>query len=107
MSANCAPDRDWSAHRARLLTEASTATTAELGLPELATVLLIQGLAQSGEAPASLEKKLAQLLELAQPLGQAAFAEAVAERFQPAAFAAGLQRLSDLGIGLLDDHEIE
>ncbi|SEJ77267.1 hypothetical protein SAMN05216201_11772 [Pseudomonas linyingensis] len=31
-----------SAHRARLLTEASTAPTAELGIPELASKLLIQ-----------------------------------------------------------------
>lgn len=94
-----------SADRARLLVDEPTATTDELGLPELASVLLIQGLMQA--TAASLEKKLAQLLELAQQVGQAAFADVVAERFQKKSFAAGLQRLSDLGIGLLDDHEIE
>lgn len=96
-----------SAQRARLLASAAPATFEALQLPELASVLLIQRLAQATETATSLEKKLAQLLELARQQGQASFADAVAQCFQPAAFASGLQCLTAAGIGLLDDHEIE
>lgn len=77
-----------------------------LGLPQLVSILLLQGLAE-GDAAADPEQLLARLLEVALPLGQEGFALLVRERFRPDLFARGLEQLEQLGISLLDEHEVE
>ena len=86
---------------------------ASLSLPELAAVLLIQNLPamlcdcrKAPQVEIKLAKSLSTGLDLDAESGAGTFGQAIAERFSPSAFKAGLAFLDDLNFNLLEAEEV-